>query len=89
MRLTKPLKWLTKGYQVARQQWKAVTRALWVHVDKVSSVKGMACYLGKYLNKAYDDEPGKRSCWYAYEWVYRKWRGFSKAMFKLGESITD
>lgn len=30
----------------------------------------------------------KRSYWYAYEWIYRKWRGFSKEMFKLGESIT-
>jgi len=48
----------------------------------------MACYLGKYLNKAYDDKPGKRSYWYAYEWIYRKWRSFSKEMFKLGESIT-
>ncbi len=76
------------GYQVARQQWKAVTGAVWIHVDKVRSVKGMACYLGKYLNKAYDDEPGKRSYWYAYEWIYRKWRGFSKEMFKLGELIT-
>ena len=47
----------------------------------------MACYLGKFLNKAYDDEPGKRSYW-SYEWIYRKWRGFSKEMFKLGESIT-
>ena len=77
------------GYQVARQQWKAVTGAVWIHVDKVRSLKGMACYLSKYLNKAYDDEPGKRSYWYAYEWIYRKWRGFSKEMFKLGESITS
>jgi len=75
------------GYQVALQQWKAVTGAVWIHVDKVCSVKGMACYLGKYLNKAYDEEPGKRSYWYAYEWIYRKWRAFSKAMFKLGESV--
>lgn len=30
----------------------------------------------------------KRSYWYAYEWIYRKWRAFSKEMFKLGESIT-
>jgi len=77
------------GYQVARQQWKAVTGAVWIHVDKVRSVKGMACYLGKYLTKAYDNEPYKRSYWYAYEWIYRKWRGFSKEMFKLGESITN
>jgi hypothetical protein len=76
------------GYEVARQQWKAVTGAVWIHVDKVQSVRGMACYLGKYLNKAYYYEPGKRSYWYAYEWIYRKWRAFNKAMFKLGESIT-
>ena len=76
------------GYQVARQQWKEVTGAVWIHVDKVRSAKGMASYLGKYLNKAYDDEPGKRSYWYAYEWIYPKWRGFSKAMFKVGESVT-
>ncbi|MGD1119503.1 MAG: hypothetical protein ABR886_08455 [Dehalococcoidales bacterium] len=76
------------GYQVARQQWEEVTGALWIHVDKVHSVKGMASYLGKYLNKAYDDEPGKRSYWYAYEWIYPKWGGFSKTMFKLGESVT-
>ncbi|MFC1929925.1 hypothetical protein ACFLW6_03580 [Chloroflexota bacterium] len=25
---------------------------------------------------------------YAYEWIYRKWRAFSKEMFKRGESIT-
>jgi hypothetical protein len=77
------------GYKVARQQWQEVTGAVWIHVDKVCSVKGMASYLGKYLNKAYDDEPGKRSYWYAYEWIYPKWRGFSKTMFKLGESITS
>ena len=76
------------GYQVARQQWKEVTGAVWIHVDRVKSVKGMAGYLGKYLNKAYDDEPGKRSYWYAYDWIYPKWRGFSKEMFKVGESIT-
>jgi hypothetical protein len=76
------------GYQLARQQWKAVTGAVWIHVEKVRSAKGMAYYLGKYLNKAYDNEPGKRSYWYAYEWIYRKWRAFSKEMFKLGESIT-
>ena len=76
------------GYRIARQQWKAVTGAVWIHVDNIRSVKGMACYLGKYLNKAYDEEPGKRSYWYAYEWIYRKWRAFSLAMFKLGESIT-
>lgn len=77
------------GYQVARQQWQEVTGAVWIHVDKVRSLKGMACYLGKYLNKAYDGEPGKRSYWYAYEWIYRKWRTFSETMFKLGECITD
>jgi len=77
------------GYQIARQQWKEVTGALWIHVDKVHSVKGMASYLGKYLNKAYDDEPGKRSYWYSYGWVYRKWRAFSKEMYKLGEPVTD
>jgi hypothetical protein len=76
------------GYLVAHQQWKAVTGAVWIHVDEVRSVKGMACYLGKYLNKAYDDEHGKRSYWYAYEWIYRKWRAFSLAMFKIGEPIT-
>jgi hypothetical protein len=75
------------GYQVARQQWQEVTGAVWIHVDKVRSKKGMVGYLGKYLNKAYDAEPGKRSYWYAYEWIYPKWRGFSKTMFKLGESI--
>ena len=75
------------GYQVARQQWQAVTGAVWIHVDRVKSVRGMASYLGKYLNKAYDDEPNKRSYWYAYEWIYCKWRRFSKEMFKLGESI--
>ncbi len=75
------------GYQIAREQWKAVTGAVWIHVDKVRSLKGMARYLGKYLNKAYDDEPGKRSYWYAYEWIYRKWRAFSKEMFKLGVSV--
>ena len=30
----------------------------------------------------------RRFLWYAYEWIYRKWRGFSKEMFKLGVSIT-
>ncbi len=77
------------GFRVAHQQWQAVKGAVWIHVKKVRSLKGMACYLGKYLNKAYDDEPGKRSYWYAYEWIYRKWRAFSKEMFKLGESITN
>ncbi|MFC2062429.1 hypothetical protein ACFLS8_00550 [Chloroflexota bacterium] len=47
------------GYQVACQQWQAVTGAVWIHVGRVRSLKGMACYLGKYLNKAYYDEPGK------------------------------
>lgn len=75
------------GFQVAREQWKAVTGAVWIHVDKVGSAKGMAAYLGKYLNKAYDDEPGKRSYWYAYEWIYRNWRSFSKQMFLLGEPV--
>ncbi len=27
----------------------------------------MASYPGKYLNRAYDDEPGKPTYWYAYE----------------------
>jgi hypothetical protein len=75
------------GYQVALQQWKAITGAVWIHVDKVTSARGMASYLGKYLNKAYDDEPGKRSYWYAYGWIYRKWRAFSKEMFKLGNPV--
>jgi hypothetical protein len=76
------------GYQVARQQWQEVTGAVWIHVEKVYSVKGMANYLGKYLNKGYKDMPGKRGYWYAYEWIYRKWHAFSKTMFKLGECIS-
>lgn len=44
--------------------------------------------MGKYLNKAYDDEPRKRSYRYSYGWIYPKWRSFSKTMFKLGESVT-
>jgi hypothetical protein len=76
------------GYKVAREQWHEVTGAVWIHVDKVHTVKGMANYLGKYINKSYNDEPGKRSYWYGYEWIYPKWRGFSKTMFKIGESIT-
>ncbi len=75
-------------YQLARKHWRAVTGAVWIHVDKVKSTKGMANYLGKYLNKAWDDEPGKRSYWYAYEWIYRKWRGFSKVMYKVGEPVS-
>jgi hypothetical protein len=39
------------GYQVAREQWKAVTGAVWIHVEKVYSVKGMANYLAKYLKQ--------------------------------------
>ena len=76
------------GYQIARQQWLEVTGAVWIHVDKVYSIKGMASYLGKYLNKGYKDVPGKRGYWYAYEWIYRKWGTFNKTMFKLGERIT-
>jgi hypothetical protein len=48
----------------------------------------MAGYLGKYLNKAYDNEPGKRSYWYSYAWIHRKWHAFSRAMFKLGVVVT-
>jgi hypothetical protein len=77
------------GYQIARLQWGEVTGAVWIHVDRVKSVKGMVNYLGKYINKAYDEEHGKRSYWYAYEWIYPKWCRFSKTMFKLGESITS
>ena len=77
------------GYQVARQQWQAVTGAVWIHVDKVYSVKGMANYLAKYLIKGYENMPGKRGYWYAYEWIHRKWRAFNKEMFKLGEKVTS
>jgi hypothetical protein len=76
------------GYKVARQQWKEVTGAVWIHIERVYSIKGMASYLGKYLNKGYKEMPGTRSYWYAYEWIYPKWSCFGKAMFKLGESIT-
>jgi len=76
------------GYQVARQQWQEVTGAVWINVEKVYSIRGMANYLGKYLNKGYKDVPGKRGYWYAYEWIYPKWRGFGKTMFKVGESVT-
>jgi len=76
------------GYQVARQQWQAVTGAVWIHVEKVFSTKGMANYLGKYLNKGYKEMIGKRGYWYAYEWIHRKWRAFGKEMFKLGDPIT-
>jgi len=76
------------GYHLARQQWNAVTGAVWIHVEKVYSIKGMANYLAKYLIKGYEEMQGKRGYWYAYEWIYRKWRAFSKEMFKLGESIT-
>jgi len=76
------------GYRVARAQWQAVTGAVWIHVEKVFSIKGMANYLAKYLVKAYRDAPGKRSYWYAYEWIHRGWHGFSKDMYKLGESVT-
>jgi hypothetical protein len=40
-----------------------VTGAVWIHVEKVYSIKGMANYLGKYLNKGYKDAPGKRGYW--------------------------
>jgi hypothetical protein len=55
------------GYKIARQQWQAVTGAVWIHVKKVYSVKGMANYLGKYLNKGYKGMLGNRGYWYAYE----------------------
>ena len=76
-------------YQVALQQWKAVTGAVWIHVDKVYSVKGMANYLAKYLIKGYENTTGERGYWYAYEWIHRKWRAFNKEMFKLGEKVTS
>ncbi len=44
--------------------------------------------MGKYINKGYRDNPGKRGFWYSYEWVHRKWHVFSEAMFKFGERIT-
>ncbi|BCT56582.1 rolling circle replication-associated protein [Dehalococcoides mccartyi] len=76
------------GYQVAREQWRAVTGACWIQVEKVFSGKGMANYLGKYLTKGYEDNPGQRSYWYAYEWIHRKWQAFSKEMYKFGECVT-
>ncbi|MBF4483023.1 MAG: hypothetical protein A9183_06250 [Dehalococcoides mccartyi] len=77
------------SYQIARGQWKAVTGACWIQVEKVFSGKGMANYLGKYLNKGYEENPGKRGYWYAYEWIHRKWHAFSKEMYKFGECVTQ
>jgi hypothetical protein len=77
------------SYDWAREQWKAVTGALWIHVDKVYSVKGMANYLGKYLLKSYEDMPGQRGYWYSYEWIHPKWHTFNKTMFKYDESISS
>jgi hypothetical protein len=75
------------GYMVARQQWQAVTGAVWIHVDKVYSIKGMAGYLAKYLVKGCQ-ETRKRSYWCSYGWIYRKWRTFSRDMYELGVKIT-
>jgi hypothetical protein len=76
------------GYNDAREQWKAVTGAVWVEVEKVYNVKGMANYLGKYLNKGYKENPSKRGYWYSYEWIHPKWHAFNKAMFRYGENVT-
>lgn len=65
-----------------------MTGAVWIHVERVHSSKGMANYLGKYLNKGFKDRPGVRGYWYAYEWIHRKWRAFGKEMFKLGEMVS-
>lgn len=74
-------------YKTARQQWREVTGAVWIEIEKVYSVKGMANYLGKYLNKGYADNPGKRGYWYSYEWIHPKWHAFNKEMYKFGQSV--
>jgi hypothetical protein len=75
-------------YQLARAEWQAVTGAVWIHIDKIYSIKGMANYLAKYILKGYQDNPGKRGYWYSYAWIHRKWHAFNKAMYKYGEIIT-
>ena len=77
------------GYSEAREQWKAVTGAVWIHVEKVYTARGMANYLGKYLNKGYKDNPGQRGYWYSQEWIHPKWAAFNKAMYKYGQSVTS
>jgi hypothetical protein len=76
-------------YQLARAEWQAVTGAVWIHVDRIYSIKGMANYLAKYILKGYKDMPGKRGYWYSYEWIHRKWHAFNKAMYKYGEIVSN
>lgn len=80
------LSWI--DYQIARQQWQQITGALWIHVDKVKKLRGITNYLCKYLSKAWQDNPNNRAYWYAYEWIYRKWRSFSNAMYILGNKVS-
>ena len=76
------------SYNIAREQWKAVTGAVWIHVDRVHTAKGMANYISKYLLKGYKNNPGKRGYWYSSEWINPKWHAFNKAMYKHGISVT-
>lgn len=81
------LSWI--DYMLARMLWNRITGAVWIHVDKVKGYKHMTRYLTKYLVKSFLEEPQKRAYWYAYEWIYRKYRAFVSDMFKLGVRIRD
>lgn len=76
-------------YMQALAQWKAVTGASWIHIDGISKHKGMMSYLGKYMNKNIILGVKKHSYWYSFGWIYRKWRQYTKDMYRLGVSISE
>lgn len=80
------LSWI--DYMILREQWNQITGARWIHVDKINNQKHMCRYLCKYLNKCALDEPGVRSYWCSYQWIYRKFARFSKDMWKYGHPLS-
>lgn len=79
-------------YNVAREQWKAVTGAVWFHGEKTylksrrrakrDGAKGLANYLAKYMFKQ-DGMKGRR-LWYSKGWLGVNWRKFTRALYILG-----
>lgn len=76
-------------FVIARQQWQAVTGAEWIGLESITTKKGMINYLCKYLTKSIIEEPIKRSFWYSWDWIYRKWRFYTKSLYKVGELVKD